>query len=155
MNTRVKSLYLHTRMIGLRGLNSCLISNNPATDYPHYPSNQREWRSHRPRPVCVNLTLTDLTCFMTLRETSQAFRKIPSHPIGPIADTMLGVRRKGTISGQSNVRPCNRKSIITMLQGDKLMQRQTLCSQQESCIPCLANCIAYQLMSIIPLAISM
>ena len=49
-----------------------------------------------------------LWSLMTFMVTSQALRKMPSHPMGPMASTMLCVMRNGTLSGQSKVSPWNR-----------------------------------------------
>ena len=54
----------------------------------------------------THLMRGSLWSLMTFMVTSQALRKMPSQPMGPIASTMLWVIRNGTLSGQSNVSPC-------------------------------------------------
>lgn len=53
----------------------------------------------------AHLISGSLWSLISLRVTSQAWRKRPSMPIGPIACTIFWVKRKGTTSGTSNVSP--------------------------------------------------
>ena len=63
-------------------------------------------KSQHPNKQTTHLMRGSLWSLMTFMVTSQALRKMPSQPMGPMASTMLWVIRNGTLSGQSNVSPC-------------------------------------------------